>query len=362
MERPIRIHSAFRLGLIGTLGVGVGIAILTAIANLSTVFTYVGAALFLALGLEPAIGWLERRGVRRWVALLIVTFAVLLGAAGLLLAVIPIIVDQVTQLFAKIPQLVDSLSSQDWLSHTLDGWQSQFPLLDVHGLWNGISTGITDFFSNPDKLSEVAGGVLQAGVAIASGAFAAIVVIILTLYFTASMTNIKHGISALVPASRRERFSDLTEQITTSVGSFVIGQVTLAAINGILSFCYLSFINAPFPAVLALIAFVGSLIPLVGTLTASAVIVLTCLLPEISSPITALAAGIYYVIYMQVEAYVLSPRIMTRAVKVPGAVVVVAALAGGALLGILGALIAIPLAASVLIILKQVVVPHQERS
>jgi predicted PurR-regulated permease PerM len=97
----------------------------------------------------------------------------------------------------------------------------------------------------------------------------------------------------------------------------------------------------------------------VGTLTGSTIIVLTCLIPGLATPTTALIAAIYYLIYMQIEAYVLSPRIMNRAVSVPGAVVVIAALAGGALLGLLGALIAIPVAASILIIYRQVVIPRQ---
>ena len=86
---------------------------------------------------------------------------------------------------------------------------------------------------------------------------------------------------------------------------------------------------------LAFIAFLFSLVPLVGTLTGSIIIVLICLIPGLGSPLTGLVAAIYYLVYMQIEAYVLSPRIMSRAVKVPGALVVVAALAGGALLGIL---------------------------
>jgi len=79
----------------------------------------------------------------------------------------------------------------------------------------------------------------------------------------------------------------------------------------------------------------------------------------LGSPTTAIIAAIYYLIYMQIEAYVFSPIIMRRAVKVPGVVVVVAALAGGTLLGILGALIAIPVAAAILLIIKQVIVPRQ---
>lgn len=162
-----------------------------------------------------------------------------------------------------------------------------------------------------------------------------------------------------MPASKRARYIDLSEQITASVGHYVMGQVTLGAINGVLSAAFLSIIRAPFPAVLAVIAFFFSLIPLVGTLTGSAIIVLTCLIPGLSSPLTAIVALVWYVVYMQVEAYILSPRIMNRAVSVPGAVVVIAALAGGALLGLLGALIAIPVAASVLIIYRQVIIPRQ---
>ena len=112
-------------------------------------------------------------------------------------------------------------------------------------------------------------------------------------------------------------------------------------------------------AVLAVVAFFFSLIPLVGTLTGSAIIILVCLTPGLGSPLTALVALIWYAVYMQVEAYVLAPRIMNRAVSVPGAVVVIAALAGGALLGLLGALIAIPVAASILIIYRQVLIPRQ---
>ncbi|MFM1795877.1 MAG: hypothetical protein RLZZ340_554, partial [Actinomycetota bacterium] len=77
------------------------------------------------------------------------------------------------------------------------------------------------------------------------------------------------------------------------------------------------------------------------------------------SPITAIVAAIYYVVYMQIEAYLISPRVMRKAVDVPGAVVVVAALAGGALLGVLGALVAIPVAASIILVIRQVYMPRQ---
>jgi len=351
----MKIQNAFRIGLLGTLGVGVGLLIITSIANLSTIITYIGAALFLALGLDPAISWLERRGLPRWAAILIVMTGVGLLVAALVLAVAPIIVEQVSQFVEEIPRIVELVSSQQWI----DTLKEQFPQIRVDEVIEQVTTGLTDFVTNPDKLSELAGGVLLVAVAIGSGVFAVIIVFILMLYFTASLNAMKRATYQLVPASKRERFADLTEQITQSVGRFVLGQASLAAVNGVLSFIFLSIINAPFPAVLAFLAFLFSLVPLVGTLTGSVIIVLVCWIPGLGSPLTALVAAIYYIIYMQVEAYVLSPRIMNRAVKIPSALVVIAALAGGALGGILGALVAIPVAAAGLLIIKQVVIPRQ---
>ena len=149
----------------------------------------------------------------------------------------------------------------------------------------------------------------------------------------------------------------MLEEITQAVGRYVVGQVGLALVNGVLSFIFLSIIGAPFPPLLALLAFIGSMIPLVGTLSASIVNSALCLF---ASPVTALIAIIYYLIYMQIEAYVLSPRIMNKAVAVPGALVVIAAFGGGALGGILGALVAIPVAASIIIIVQKVVFPSQD--
>ena len=212
--------------------------------------------------------------------------------------------------------------------------------------------------TNADFLRNLGAGVLQAGVGIATGLAGALIVIILVIYFISSLGSLKRGLYLLVPASKRLRFIDISEQISDSVGRYVVGQVTLALFNGVLSFIVLTFIlRVEYSALFAFIAFIGSLIPLVGTITASIVITLGVLLFD-GTPTVFWVAG-YYLVYMQVEAYVLNPRIMTRAVQVPGVVVVIAALAGGTLLGILGALVAIPVAASIQLIVKQVVVPRQ---
>jgi len=356
----VKLHNPFRTALIATLGVGVGILVITSIESLSTILLYVGTALFLALGLDPLVSWLERRGLPRWAALLITFVVVLAVFAGIILIIVPVLVGQISQLVVQIQRLVQSAINQDWNPvEEVSNWlHEQFPALDVDQVFQYIE----NWYSSLDlgQVGSAAGtALIDIGAGIIAGFTGAIIVLILTIYFTASTPNLKTAVAQLVPASKRARFVDLSDQITASVGFYVMGQVSLGVINGVLSAIFLSIIQAPFPAVLAVVAFFFSLIPLVGTLTGSAIIILTCLIPGLGSPLTALVALIWYAIYMQVEAYVLSPRIMNRAVSVPGAVVVIAALAGGSLLGLLGALVAIPIAASILIIYRQVIVPQQ---
>jgi predicted PurR-regulated permease PerM len=348
----MKIQNPFRVAFVATLGVGLGLLLIGSIQTLSTILLYIGTALFLALGLEPVVGFLERRKLPRWSAVLITILAVLAVFAGIVLLVVPIIASQISQLVQAITKFLQSTSLPD-----VEKW--------IHSIFPAIKVGsIDDAISNAqkwllDNWGSITGGVINVGIAFFAGLTGAFIVLILTIYFTASIPSLKGAVYQLVPASKRSRFIDLAEQITDSVGYYVMGQVSLGVINGILSAIFLSIIHAPFPAVLAVIAFFFSLIPLVGTLTGSVIIVLTCLIPGLGSPTIALIAAIYYLIYMQVEAYVISPRIMNRAVSIPGAVVVIAALAGGSLLGLLGALIAIPVAASVLIIYRQVVIPRQ---
>lgn len=345
----MRIQNAFRAALIGTLGVGLGMFILTSIVSLATILTYVGAALFLALGLEPVIVFLERRRLPRWAALVVV-LVVGLGLLALLVwAIVPIVIDQSTQLVKQVVAFVEKGQYNAWYA----GLKHQFPGIDFDSM---VKQGVSYVQKNAGSIT---GGVLKVGIDIASGIFGLIIVVILTLYFTASLNSIKRAVYQLVPASKRSRFADLAEQISGAVGKYVMGQLAIAVCNGVLSAILLTIIGAPFPLLLAVIAFLFSLIPLVGTISGSVVIVLLSLL--LASPLTALIAAIWYVIYMQIEAYVLSPRIMNRAVAVPGAVVVIAALAGGSLLGILGALIAIPIAAAILLIIEQVVIPRQNQ-
>ncbi|HEX7834415.1 MAG TPA: AI-2E family transporter [Pseudolysinimonas sp.] len=350
----MKIQNAFRLGLFGGLGVLVAVAIGGGFTILGPIITYVGAALFLALGIDPAVSWLERRKLPRWLAILIVLVGILAIFAGLVLAIIPVIADQVGNLISQAPGIIDTLANETVIR---GWWEDNLAWLP----YDAVKQNVLDFFNN--NLEAITTGVFTTALTIATGAFGGVIILILTLYFVASLSSIKRGLYQLVPATKREKFIDIAEQITQSVGRYVIGQVALGFCNGILTLIFMTILGwvlgnpIEYTALFAFLAFLFSLIPLVGTISGAVLITLSIWLFE-GWP-AVLVVAIYYLIYMQVEAYVLSPNIMRRAVKVPGVVVVVAALAGGTLLGILGALIAIPVAASILLIIKQVIVPRQ---
>jgi predicted PurR-regulated permease PerM len=351
----VKIQNAFRLGLFGGLGVLVAVAIGGGFTILGPIITYVGAALFLALGIDPAVSWLERHKLPRWLAILIVLVGILAVFAGLVLAIIPVIADQVGNLIQQAPDIVNELIANQGLR----GWWNE--TLYWLGTYDDAQQKVLDFFN--ENLGTITSGVVTTIFTIAGGAFGGVIVLILTLYFVASLASIKRGLYQLIPATKREKFIDIADQIADAVGKYVRGQVVLGLANGVFTLAFMTilgwFLGNPieYSALFAFLAFLFSLIPLVGTISGAVLISLGIWAFE-PWPAVAWVVG-YYLVYMQIEAYFLSPTIMKRAVKVPGVVVVVAALAGGTLLGILGALIAIPVAASILLIIKQVIVPRQ---
>lgn len=350
----MKIQNPFRLGLFGGLGVIVAIGIGAAVGSLGTVLTYVGAALFLALGIDPLVSWLEKKGWKRPLAILTVLVGLLGVVTAFVFAVVPVIVEQVGNLIESVPGIIATIQDQTLIQ---EWWSANLPWLD----YDDVVANVTKFIN--DNLGQITSTAIGTVFGIAAGAFGGIIVLILTLYFVGSLASIKRGLYQLVPATKRAKFIDIAEQIMESVGRFVVGQVSMGLINGVLSIIFLTILGwilgkpIEYAALLAFVAGLFSLVPLVGTITGTIVITLAVWATD-GFP-AVLIVGIYYLVYMQVEAYLISPNVMNRAVKVPGVVVVVAALAGGTLLGILGALVAIPVAAAILLIVKQVIIPRQ---
>lgn len=348
MEQRTKLTNSFQVGLTGTVGVLVAIVLGLAIAQTATILTYVGIALFIALGLDPLVKVLVARKLNRPIAVTIVV-SVFLGTTALLFwAVIPAVIAETINLIERIPAIVSDVVSNDLIAR----WDSQ-----LGGAITSASEYGLGYITDTANWPSLVGGVFQIGVGVLGGVVGVIIVVILSVYFMASLEGMKAYTAKLVAASKRDRFKTLTDQVTDSVGRWVIGQVSVALLHAIVLFIFLSIIQAPFAPLLAAISFFVAVIPLIGSVTSGAISTAVLLFID---PSLALAVAIYYLIYLQLEAYVISPRVMKKAVSVPASLVVIAALMGGTLLGILGAVVAIPLAASVLLIVREVWMPRQQ--
>ncbi|GAB2986217.1 hypothetical protein GCM10027282_27320 [Frigoribacterium salinisoli] len=342
---------AFRVGFVGTLGVGLALALIGAFQTISLVVTYVGVAYFLSLALEPVIEVLRRRRIRRPVAVALIFGVTVVLVAAAVLVVAPLVGNQLLSLVRQAPGAIQRLTQQPWVADVT----AQFGLdASLEGLVNGA----TDFLRDPQHLASVGGGLVALGSGVVDGVVAVFAVLVLTIYLTATMPRVVRKAFKLVPASRADTWRPVYEEMTTSVGRFVVGQVTLAVINAVLVCVLLLVFDMPGVALLTVVAFIGALIPIVGTVVAAVIIIGVGLL---TSPPAAIAMAIFYLGYQPLESYVLTPKVMARAVHVPGSLVLVAVLAGSALGGVLGALVAVPVAASATVLIDRIVVVRQRQ-
>ncbi len=342
------LNRPFGVGFLLTLGALVAIGLGAAVTSLATIWIYVAFALFAALGLDPIVRRLERRHIPRVWGIVIVyaVFAVLL--VGVLWLVLPTVIRQIAQFLSDIPAMISDFQRTDVYAWIRDQFGDQVPVwLDE----------IQKFITNPNNIATIGGGVLQVGVGIATSISGIIIIIVLSLYFLASLDQMKAAFYRLAPARNRAFVGEMTEEITGSVGAYLMGMVVLAFFNALMTFLLYSILGLPFPLLLAVVAFCLTIIPLVGTVIFWIVGTVVALL---SSPLAALAFGVIYLLYMQIEAYVLTPKVMNKAIAVPGSLVVIGALVGGTLMGLLGALVAIPVTASILLIIKKVFIPRQD--
>jgi len=251
-----RIDRPFVFGFLVTLG-GLGAFVIgLALSNLSTVLIYIALALFGALGLDPAVRFLERRGLSRAIAVVITIVALIVVFALVLWMIIPIVVDQISQFVRSVPGMIQDFTKTDLYATLDDQFGDQFQ--DLVG-------EVQKFLSDFGNLATIGGGALAVGASIASGISGAIVVLVLTLYFLATLPAMKQGMLRLAPARDRARTSDIADQITDSVGGYVMGMVVLAFCNATLALILYAVLGLPFPPLMAAIAFCVTLIPLVGS-------------------------------------------------------------------------------------------------
>lgn len=343
MGRPMSRRSPFRLGFTAALGVGLAYGLVQALVAVRGVLVLVLVSAFLAIGLDPAVQWLEQRHLSRGRAVGLVLLAVTAFFVGFALAVVPPIISQGQQFVQAVPGYLSDLQSNPRIAR-----------LDArYGLLGQVQSAL-----DPAALGgTVFGGVIGVGKVVISTVFDTLTVLVLTLYFLANLPSIKAYAYRLVPRSRRARVGLLTDEILTRVGGYVAGALTIALVAGSTSFLLMIAVGIPYPVALALIVALTDLIPLVGATIGAAIITLVAL--SVSTHV-GLITAVWFLVYQQLENYLLYPRIMKRSVDVSPAATVVAVLIGGSLLGVVGALLAIPLAAAVQLVVDEVVSPRQD--
>ncbi|MCR4488217.1 AI-2E family transporter, partial [Micrococcus luteus] len=343
----VALESPVLTGFLLAVGVALAIGVVSVLRTNGHLIVWIAAALFIALGLDPLVRRVESWGAPRWVGVLTAALGLAAVAGAFVALLVPTVIEQSTQLVQDLPAIIDGVMTAEWFVqldeefHLQEAVRAQTERLAADGV------AVTDLF----------GGLLGFGQTVLNAVFSVLVVVVLTLYFLSSLPHMKYWAYRLAPRSRRPRIEALSEQITSSVGHYVMGQSFVAALNGAVAFTALAIAGAPFAVLLAAIAAFMAFIPLVGAAIGGTLLTLVSLLTSWQT--AAVFAAIYFV-YLQIEAYVISPRVMARAVSVPAAVAVIAVIAGGALLGVLGALMAIPLAAALLLLVREVFIPRQD--
>jgi predicted PurR-regulated permease PerM len=342
--RPLNKRSPFWWGLLGGLGALIAIWIALMVVAIRGVLVLIVVALFLAVGLNPAVELLMRRGLRRAWAVSCVILGVLLVLAGFLTILVPIISHQVSAINDNLPSMFDQLQKNHQI-HQLDAKYD-------------LTTKVESYVKSGAWAQKAFGGVVGVGLAILGVLLNTFVVVVLTLYFLASLPSMKQAAYSLAPASRRARVSLLGDRILRNIGGYVSGAFVVAMCAGLSTLVFLFIVGlGSYAVALAMVVALLDVIPMIGA-TIGAVIV--CAIAFATDPKTGIVAVIFYIAYQQVENYLIYPKVMARSVEIPGALTVIAALIGGTLLGVVGALLAIPTAASVLLLVKEVFLPRQE--
>ena len=346
---PVSTSNPFYFGFMVTAGALIAFTLLQALASASAVFILIIISLFLAAGLNPAVLFFQNRGLKRGASVGAVMGLVLLFVAAFIAIAAPPLIDQGNQLVNNAPQLVKDLNNNAFIND----------LNNRYGVIDSLQTRVDSVIKDGQFAITAFGGVIGVGKAVVSGLVSTFTILVLTLYFLAALPQVVQISLRFVPATRRDRVSKLSNAIIARVGSFVGGQGIIAILAALFILIMGLIIGMPYTAPLAMVVLVCGFIPLVGHFIGMSIVTLVSLT---KSPTTALVALGSYIIYVQIENYVITPKIMRKSLAIPGLVTIIAALLGTSLLGLIGGLLAVPIAAAVLLIIDEVVFPRADQS
>ena len=292
-------------------------------------------ALFVAISLEPVVRWLIRRGARRSLAVAVVVLVAVVLVGAFVWSVLPPMVDQAGRLFGDLPRYVQDLSARSR------------PIREVTDRYH-LTDKLTSLIAKiPATLAGGAVGFVQRFLGVLASS---LTVLVLAIYFMAAMPRLQRGVVRLFPLRRRPRVDEITELVVRKVGGYMIGNIIISLFAGVSSFVCLEVVGVPFALPLAVTVAVADLIPMIGATLGAVICVGVALLSDGIWP-EAVVVLLFFIGYQQLENYLIAPRVMRNTVDMSALAVLLVALVGGAVLGLVGAIMAIPIAATLKVIL-----------
>jgi predicted PurR-regulated permease PerM len=342
---PDRLRPAllFRWGVLVSLGVATTVIGLYALYTVRAILVRVLIALFIAVSLDPAVRLLARRGMRRGLAVTLIFLLAFALVSGFLLSVIPPLVTQFRNLVDDLPGYLTRLQSRSSQFRELnDRYNVSDQLQGLVGtLPSRLGTGLLGF------TSRVFGAV-----------FNGLTVLVFTIYFMADMPRIRTGVVRLFPVERRPRARQVVDLVVDKVGGYMIGNIIISIIAGLAAFIAFSVLGVPFAVPLAFLIALCDLIPMIGATLGAMIGVTVALFTTELLPTTVLVAA-FFIAYQQLENYLIAPRVLRTTVELGAAAVLISGLIGATVLGLVGALMAIPVAAAFNVLLNERLVAHE---
>jgi predicted PurR-regulated permease PerM len=326
----LRWAAAGTVGVLIVLLVGYGVYVVRGILVLVLI------ALFVAVSLDPAVRWLMRRGLRRPYAVTIVVLLLVLLFAGFVSTVVPPVVEQGARLVADLPGYLGTLSEK---SRAVREFTDRYQLTDR------LASLAADL---PARLAGGALGFVQRFL----GALASsVTVLVLAIYFMSAMPRLERGLVRLFPPRRRPRVNEVVDVVVDKVGGYMIGNLIISLFAGVATFVCLELVGVPFALPLAVAVALADLIPMVGATLGAVICVVVAALTVDIWPAAVIVLA-FFIAYQQLENYLIAPRVMRNTVDLSAVAVLLVALIGGAVLGLVGAIMAIPIAAAVKVVMS----------
>jgi len=294
------------------------------IASLGEVLVMIPLAMLVAVVLSVFVNWLERRGVKRGLAALLSLVGVLLVVGGVLAITIPPLVTELSQFLANLPSTAEGLRAR---------------LSGSPEIYSAIVNAIERLRRNP---AEVLSGALRFGFNVASVIFAGVLLLTLALYFLIDGDRVRAAVLRLTPREYRARVEETMDGAAEVIRAYFIGQTIVSSIFAVFMFLLLTVLDVPYAAVFAALAFFLDAIPNIGATLANVIPATVALATR--GVTTALVVVAAVLVYQQIENNVIQPRVLSRRLNVPPVLTLIAILVGGKLLGVLGVILAIPLA------------------